>query len=77
MAWSSLTPVYMYLIDKDNVKLINTYPSIPNAAIHLEVTEMTIRRYLKSQKIFKDHYILSKDGSLSNSSNDDIKHPPS
>jgi NUMOD1 domain len=67
LEWSSLTLVYQYLIDKESIKLINTFSSVANAALYFEVTPMTIRRYLKSQKIFKDHYILNKDGSLNNS----------
>jgi NADH-ubiquinone oxidoreductase chain 3 len=69
LEWSSLTPVYQYQLDKDNIKLINSFLSISDAAFHLEVSIFTIRRYIKSQKIFKDQYLLSKDDSLDNSSN--------
>lgn len=63
---SILTPVYQYLKDKENIKLINSFTSISKAALDLEVSIFTIRRYLNSQKIFKDRYILSKDSSLEN-----------
>jgi group I intron endonuclease len=66
---SIFTSVYQYLINKENLKLINTFPSIATAAQHFQVTPMTIRRYLKDKKIFKNQYLLSKDSSLDNSNN--------
>jgi group I intron endonuclease len=69
LEWSSLTPVYQYKLEKDSIKLINSFPSISDAAFNLEVSIFTIRRYIKSQKTFKDQYLLSKDGSLDNSNN--------
>jgi group I intron endonuclease len=58
---SIFTPVYQYLVDKDNIKLINTFPSIATVAQHFKVTPMTIRRYLINKKLFKNQYVLSKE----------------
>jgi group I intron endonuclease len=69
LEWSSLTSVYQYKLDKDSIKLINSFPSISDAAFHLEVSIFTIRRYIKSQNTFKDQYLLSKDDSLDNTNN--------
>ena len=65
---SIFTPVYIYLVDKNNIKLINTFPSVATAAQHFKVTPMTIRRYLNNKKLFKNLYVLRKE-ELSSSNN--------
>jgi group I intron endonuclease len=51
------TTVYVYSSDK--FSLIYTFPSSRNAAKHFNCSFITILRYIKSAKLFKEKYILS------------------
>jgi group I intron endonuclease len=49
----------IYLYSSDGTSLINTFPSAIKAAETLNISKDTIRKYAKSQELFKEKWIFS------------------